>query len=145
MTTYVSIASTQTDPYAPLDSPLMKALAENPTAITEGASGAPRIDDAALGSTATNTGRDWILARLALMATNTVGSLAFAATQNSPTAVNFGSTIAGSSLVPVGFQNGAPVDNGGALSGTWMALGYKPARATNTPGNLESTLFIRVS
>lgn len=145
MTTYVSIASTQTDPYAPLDSPLLKALADNPTAITEGASGAPRIVDAALGSTATNTGRNWILARLALMATDTIGSLAWASTPNSLTAVAFGSTIAGSNLTPTGFQNGGPVASGSTLSGTWMALGYKPARATNTPGNLESTLFIRVS
>jgi len=145
MTTYVTIASTQTDPYAPQDSPLMKALADNPTAITEGASGAPRILDAALGSTATNTGRNWILDRLALMAIDTVGSLAFATTQNSLTAVAFGATIAGSNLIAVGFQNSGPVASSGALSGTWMALGYKPARATNTPGNLESTLFIRVS
>lgn len=43
MATYRSIASTETDPQAPLTAALMKALDDNPTAITEGASGAPRI------------------------------------------------------------------------------------------------------
>ena len=145
MTAYTAITNGEIDQDSPGTQPLFTSLRDNPIAISEGSAGAPKILDAALGPTATNTGRNWILARLALMAIDTVGSLVYAATQNSITAVNFGSTIAGSSLVPVGFQNGGPFSSGAALSGTWMALGYKPARAGNVPGNLESTLFIRVA
>lgn len=145
MTAYVAIANGEIDQDSPGTQPLFTSLRDNPIAISEGASGAPRLLDAALDTTATNAGRDWVLARNALMTTGAVGTLAYLATQNSLTAVAFGATIAGSNLVPVGFQNGGPNVGGSALSGTWMALGYKPARATNTPGNLESTLFIRVS
>ena len=144
MTAYVAIANGEIDQDSPGTQPLFTALRDNPLAMFEGASGAPRLLDAALDATATNAGRDWILARLALMTAGALGTPVLAATQNSLTAVAFGSTIAGSSLVPVGFQNGGPILGGGALSGTWMALGSKPARATNTVGNLESTLFIRV-
>lgn len=41
MATYRSIASTETDPQAPVTSALVKALEANPTAIAEGATGAP--------------------------------------------------------------------------------------------------------
>lgn len=43
MATYRSIAPTETDPQAPITSALMKALEANPTAIAEGAAGAPRL------------------------------------------------------------------------------------------------------
>lgn len=43
MTTYRSIVSTETDPLAPIVSALMKALAANPSAIAEGATGAPPV------------------------------------------------------------------------------------------------------
>jgi hypothetical protein len=51
MATYRSIATTETDPQAPITSALMKALEANPTAISEGATGAPRVLGKALGST----------------------------------------------------------------------------------------------
>lgn len=50
MATYRSIASTETDPQAPITSSLMKALEANPIAIAEGDSTAPRIHAKALGS-----------------------------------------------------------------------------------------------
>lgn len=43
MPTYRAIASTETDPEAPLTSALAKALADNPLAIAEQAAGAPKI------------------------------------------------------------------------------------------------------
>lgn len=55
MTTYRAIASTETDPQAPETSALFKALEANPTAIAEGASGAPRIHLAALYDLVTGT------------------------------------------------------------------------------------------
>lgn len=48
MTTYRTIASTETDADSPVTVQLMAALADNPTAIAEGASGAPRVKPQAL-------------------------------------------------------------------------------------------------
>lgn len=48
MTTYRTISSTETDADSPVTVQLMTALADNPTAIAEGASGAPRVDGRAL-------------------------------------------------------------------------------------------------
>lgn len=47
MTTYRAIASTETDPQAPLTASLMKALQSNPLAIQEGDPTAPKIQLAA--------------------------------------------------------------------------------------------------
>lgn len=43
MTTHRVIASSETDPFAPIVAALMKALALNPVAIAEGATGAPYV------------------------------------------------------------------------------------------------------
>lgn len=43
MATYRSIASSETDANSPVTQTLMEALADNPTAIAEGASGAPKL------------------------------------------------------------------------------------------------------
>lgn len=43
MATYNTISNTQVDPESPVTSELMTALRDNPIAIAEGASGAPRI------------------------------------------------------------------------------------------------------
>jgi hypothetical protein len=50
MATWRTIASTETDPDAPAVSSLFKALANNPVAIAEGASGAPKIQPNALST-----------------------------------------------------------------------------------------------
>ena len=51
MTTYRTIASTETDADSPVTVQLMTALADNPNAIAEGASGAPRVVSPALDLT----------------------------------------------------------------------------------------------
>ena len=43
MATWTDIANSQVQPYAPVTSELMTALRDNPQALAEGASGAPRI------------------------------------------------------------------------------------------------------
>ena len=48
MTTYRSIDPDELDHKSPVTEPLMVALADNPTAIAEGAAGAPRIRAGAL-------------------------------------------------------------------------------------------------
>jgi len=56
MTTYTSIPNADIDQDSPVTQPLMTALRDNPIAITEGASGAPRIVAAAIegGSSSTS-------------------------------------------------------------------------------------------
>ena len=49
MATYRNIAATETDPFAPLTSSLMKALDDNVTATAEGDTSAPRVQGIALG------------------------------------------------------------------------------------------------
>jgi hypothetical protein len=57
MTTYTSIPNTDIDQDSPVTQPLMTALRDNPIAITEGASGAPRIVAAAIeGGSASSAG-----------------------------------------------------------------------------------------
>lgn len=52
MADYTTITDTQVDPEAPITSELMSALRDNPIAITEGASGAPQIQNAAIQNSA---------------------------------------------------------------------------------------------
>ena len=55
MATYRAIAASEVDADSPVTSTLVSALAENPTAIAEGAAGAPRIQaSASSGSVAGN-------------------------------------------------------------------------------------------
>lgn len=53
MTTYTAIADTEIDQDSPVTETLMTKLRNNPIAITEGASGAPRIVQGALDTTQT--------------------------------------------------------------------------------------------
>lgn len=55
MTSYVSIPNGDIDQDSPITQPLMTALRDNPIAIAEGATGAPRIYGAAMYGTTTGT------------------------------------------------------------------------------------------
>lgn len=48
MADYTTIADSQVDPEAPITSELMSALRDNPLAIAEGATGAPKIQTAGI-------------------------------------------------------------------------------------------------
>lgn len=54
MTDWTTIADSQVDPKAPVTSELMTALRDNPAAITEGAIGAPKIQEAAMDEDSVN-------------------------------------------------------------------------------------------
>lgn len=138
MATYRSIATTETDPQAPLTSSLLKALEANPTAITEGASGAPRILDAALDTgAATTAGTTWVGLRTAGMNAGDVGSYAML-TFNTATAQGTGSTHAGSGL---SYASAGGTTGSGGPSGTWRLMG----RTTSTSGAPTTSLFLRIS
>ncbi len=129
MATYRAIAGTETDPSAPLVSALFKALDGNATAITEGAVGAPRIVDAAMDTTATTAGRNWVLNRNALLTAGAVGTYALLHNSSTATAtIVAGTTVAGSSLT----YASTDATTAATVSGTWVCLGRCQTAANAT-------------
>ena len=121
---------------------LLAAFEGDATAIAAGVV----LRDAALGLTPTTAGRDWIFARMALLAAaGGVGTLAFLSnTTTSAVIWPPGQVIAGSGLRYAG-GSGA---SGTAPGGTWMSLGSHETGATGTiplGDGRRSTLFIRIS
>ena len=57
MTTYTAIADTDIDVGSPITTGLMTKLRDNPIAITEGSSGAPNIQTAAIANSAVTTAK----------------------------------------------------------------------------------------
>ena len=148
MTDYVTRDDTNLGVGRILTSPTMYALYDNPTAIAEGAAGAPRIEDAALDTTVTTAGTDWVLARNAGAATGAVGTYAWLGSSTANSAITAGSTYAGSGLRYTGLQyqsgdSGVRWDTvfGGTPSGTWRAVGTM----SGSVGYLSVTMFLRIS
>jgi hypothetical protein len=135
------------------------ALRDNPVAIAEGAPGAPRVLPSPAidwnSSTGTIAERNWVLARTGQAAAGAVGTYVFAGTRtNSSDDKNFGDTISGGNLRPVGIQSpdsfttttllsaAAYVSQTGTpLSGTWRCMGRNRALTTVA----SATLWLRIS
>jgi hypothetical protein len=123
------------------------ALRDNPIAISEGAVGAPRVLDAALDTTATTAGVNWVTARSAGIAgviggysTGAVGTyafLAFVSSLNFPVA---GTLYAGSSLRYAGMDQSTLHVSAVAPGGTWRAVGTGSSAV-----QASATVFLRVS
>lgn len=109
----------------------------SPVAIANGDPGVARIVDAALSTTVTSAGQDWVAARMIAREHGGIGTLAFAA-RASGGANAFGTTIAGSSLTPA---NAAGATSGSTLTGTWRSLGW----AASGGGEAGSTLWQRIA
>lgn len=140
MATWTTIPDSSLEPGKPIRSIDALALRDNPVAIAEGQSGAPRVVDAALGTTATNTGRDWVLARHALTQHAVVGSITVAWNATT-TNVESNGTIAGGDLrytnaavasqsapadvfQPITNENSTfPISGTTTLPGTWRNIG----------------------
>ena len=130
------------------------ALRDNPVAIAEGAAGAPRIKDGALDTTATNAGRNWVLARNALASAGAVGTYVCARGSGN---VGFGSTVSGSALFATsavqGFQNiglSGSFPTTSTPSGTWRCMGRFTDTVTlqtsDPVRNIRgATLWLRIS
>lgn len=131
MATYRTIAATETDPEAPGTSALFKALADNPTAIAEGDPSAPRIQAAALDTSATML--NWLLDRNAATGAGVVGSYAFLQ-DTTVGGLSAGNTRAGSVLR----YSSTAANSGGTPAGTWRIMG------TTTAAN-QATLWLRIS
>ena len=93
----------------------------NPVAIAQGAIGAPRIEDAALSTTITAVGADWVMRRVASAGAAYLGQRCFMSHQG-PTAGTYevGDITAGSNLK---FTSGGVI-SASATSGTWICCGY---------------------
>lgn len=138
MTVYTAIADSEIDPESPYTTTLATKNRDNPIAITEGASGAPKIDP--------------INAMAHGGAIGAIGTYAWLG-DTSTTSTAAGGTRAGSNLRYAGisattsFTNDATVSsshvgNGGTPSGTWRCMG----RSSNVTGsNYPATLWLRIS
>lgn len=126
MPDYVPIVDDSIQPDAPLTADLMFRMRDNPLAIAEGATGAPRIQREAMGTWISSSGG--------------VGTLAFARHNDNTETYAFGSTISGSLLR----ASNAAGESGSTLSGTWRCLGFANAWFTGSE-SAGTTLWVRVS
>lgn len=153
MATYRSIATTETDPQAPITSSLMKALDANTTSAFEGdstavAAGVTLKDTALDTGAATAAGIAWVGLRSAGLATGAVGSYAFLNNQATPastTNIAAGTAVAGSGLT---YSNASGNNVGGAPAGTWKSMGWHQTGPVGTIPLISAartTLFLRIA
>lgn len=141
MATFTTLPDASLEPGKPIRSIDGLALRDNPIAITEGAAGAPRVQDAALNATVTTAGKEWVSNRIAAQNHQDIGSMTIA--WNTTTGnVASNATIAGGSLrftsgssnqtskapaniFNVSTNNTSTFDtfNTTALTGTWKNMG----------------------
>ncbi len=149
MAIYSAVTAGEKDPESPIDVNLIGKLDDNPRAMIEGASGAPRVQTAALVSGEQMTTSN-VLGQVAGATAGGIGTYTFAKALTSNIAL--GSTIAGSSLtttsalwrVEAPGSNDLALTGGGTLSGTWRCMGYYDYRDSTTLGS-GSTLWLRIS
>jgi hypothetical protein len=166
MATWTDVSSTVLEPGDPIRSVDIIAIKENVIALSEGASGAPKILTAAINDAAVTSGklatgtneRDWVLGRTAGASVGAVGTYAFLATTNTSNASAdaFGATRAGSTLLPAGNVSQGENFSGnslngsasGSVSGTWRCMGFSQAQQNNdSPSERRpaGTLWLRIS
>lgn len=148
MPSYVAMDPNTLLPGEPWTSAKALAAFENLDATMEGAVGAPRLLDAALGSTPTNAGRDWVLARTALAAVGAVGTYALLSDTSTGSVItqsrSAGSTLAAASLL---YASAGGTTFGGP-SGTWRLMGYSQwANVGTLPQGspLRVSLWLRIA
>jgi len=163
MATWTNVSSTVLEPGDPIRSVDIIAIKENIIALSEGASGAPQIQTAAITSLERMNTTN-VLAATAGASVGAVGTYAFLIRTSGSGTISPGSTFAGSSL---GYQGGpilrnhsgniyrfsgtaAPnIGTGGSPSGTWRCMGYAPfVSYTSGDDTIEysaGTLFLRIS
>jgi hypothetical protein len=138
MATWTTVPDSSLEPGKPIRSIDALALRDNPVAIAEGASGAPKIDPFAAFEHNGQAGA--------------VGTYAFAASTTTSD-VAFGSTRAGSNLRTASaayvHDNGATqllkfaLSVGDALSGTWRCMGNYDYSTTGVA--FGATLWLRIA
>lgn len=141
MATWTDVPDANLEPDKPWRSEDAIALKDNPQAIAEGAAGAPRVVDAALDTTVTTDGRDWVAARLAWTVPGDLGTLAMLTPigVGSGKVYGPGTELAGSVLR---YSNATTI-SGISPAGTWRLLGWINEISTQ-PSEYAASLFVRV-
>jgi hypothetical protein len=116
----------------PITSSTGIALRDNPSAIAEGASGAPRIMDAALGTTPTTAGKNWVTARNALATPGDVGTYLMLSVQTAPSTAIVYSPGVGALGTDLKYATATGTLLGGSPAGKWYSAGYAIAGPTGT-------------
>lgn len=144
MATWTTLPDATLEPGKPIRSIDVLALRDNPVAIAEGASGAPKILDAALGPTVTSAGTTWVQNRIAGSIAGAVGAYSFLGAAISSN-ITIGSTMAGSSLRYATSAEFGVLLNG-APSGTWRCMGNQTAQfAGSNEWYATATLWLRIA
>lgn len=163
MTAYTLIPDTSIETGKPVRAVDGRALRDNPTAIAEGASGAPKFTgvqgpvvgtgglyDGSVTATKldpTTVGTLWVGGKTAGLSVYDIGSYIFASAEASATSYNPGATLAGSLLNP----GGAYIDTnsivklnstGTGMVGSWRCMGFSPSAAGSNAG---TTLWLRIA
>jgi hypothetical protein len=172
MANWTSIADATLEPGKPIRAIDARALRDNPIAIAEGASGAPKIETAGItdanvtaAKLATgNNERDWVLARTAGADAGAVGTYMLGWLNSTATPPTFGATVAGSGLRPAGFSGnvslfstftqftgaatgdlfGSAGTSRSVQSGTWRCMG-EARQTSGSEGSYPHTLWLRIS
>lgn len=129
----------------------IQALRDNPIAIANGDSGAPRNADASLSTTVTAAGSTWVGNRTAGLSAGAIGTYVFARSTTASD-VAFGSTRAGSVLLPTSAVRNLQASSltsdwavnfadGSSLSGTWRCMGFYDYSAAFSSGGSSLTIF----
>ena len=116
------------------------AISANITAAFEGATGGPKLADAALDTTVTNAGRDWAMNRIAAGNAGAVGAYVLA-TDESDAGGGWNSSIAGSNLDPASVGTNTAGSN---RSGTWLCVGHTTT-AGGASAEKSTTLWKRTA
>lgn len=141
MADWTTIPDSSIEPGKPIRSIDGLALRDNPVAITEGATGAPRVQDAALNATVTTAGKTWVSNRIAAQNHQDIGSMTIAWNTTTNNVASNGTIAGGSLRFTSGSSNQqlkAPANifnvyinslstfdtfNTTALTGTWKNMG----------------------
>ena len=156
MATWTNIPDSSIEPGKPIRSIDGIALRDNPIAIAQGASGAPRVQTGGIQDGAVTTAkiadgnvtavklatgtpeRDWVLARTASAGVGAVGTYAFLTVINLIQSLPAGTTLPGSFL---GYSNAGAGIGATAGAGTWRLMGQI---TTNTQSS-NTSLWLRIS
>jgi hypothetical protein len=140
MATWTNVPNTVLEPGDPIRSVDIIAIKENIIALSEGASGAPAIQTAAL-ATGERMNTTNVLNATAGASLGAVGTYALLR-DISGSARSAGDTVSGSSL---GYSNCQGFWNG-AISGTWRLMGRIPSGDTSTSArSIPTSSWLRIS
>lgn len=143
MASWTEIPNSSLETGAPARSVDALAFRDNPIAIAEGATGAPRIlnaafNDLTIGAEKLQTGTeesDWVTGRYSQVTAGEIGAVCV-----SSTFTGKGGTIAGSALKYVSDWDDDYIYTSLGMSGTWRSLG-----GSDNYHNYKTCLYVRIA